>query len=163
MLILQKSGGATVPPLYLYERIDFMAEFTNSSIVNVAAGQNVPLTETAVCGKSCIVHREGAGIVTLRGITNQCKARYKVSFGANIAIPTGGTVGAITSALTINGEPLVSATATVTPAAVENYFNVFVAAFVDVPRGCCVTVAAKNTSAQAVLFANSNLIAERVG
>ena len=76
-----------------------MAEFTNSSIVNVAAGQNVPLTETAVCGKSCIVHREGAGIVTLRGITNQCKARYKVSFGANIAIPTGGTVGAITPRL----------------------------------------------------------------
>lgn len=140
-----------------------MAEFTNSNIVTVAAGQNVPLTETAVCGKNCIVHREGAGIVTLRGITNQCKARYKVSFGANIAIPTGGTVGAITSALTINGEPLSSATAMVTPAAVENYFNVFVAAFVDVPSGCCVTVAAKNTSAQAVLFANSNLIAERVG
>lgn len=140
-----------------------MAEFTNSNIVTVAVGQNVPLTETAACGKSCIVHQEGAGIVTLRGITNQCKARYKVSFGANIAIPTGGTVGAITSALTINGEPLSNATATVTPAAVENYFNVFVAAFVDVPRGCCVTVAAKNTSAQAVLFANANLIAERVG
>lgn len=101
--------------------------------------------------------------MTLRGITNQCKARYKVGFGANIAIPTGGTVEAITAALAINGEPLVSATAMVTPAAVENYFNVFVAAFVDVPRGCCVTVAAKNTSAQAVLFANSNLIAERVG
>lgn len=163
MLILQKKRRGNSPAAILYERIDFMAEFTNSSIVNVAAGQNVPLTETAVCGKSCIVHREGAGIVTLRGITNQCKARYKVSFGANIAIPTGGTVGAITSALTINGEPLVSATATVTPAAVENYFNVFVSAFVDVPRGCCVTVAAKNTSAQAVLFANSNLIAERVG
>lgn len=140
-----------------------MAEFTNANTVSVEAGQNVPLTETAVAGKGCVVHREGAGIVTLRGITNQCKARYKVSFGANIAIPTGGTVGAITSALTINGESLSSATATVTPAAVENYFNVFVAAFVDVPRGCCVTVAAKNTSAQAVLFANSNLIAERVG
>lgn len=140
-----------------------MAEFVNQNIVTVSSNQGVPLTTTAVSGKQCIVHRDGSSQVTLRGITNQCKARYKVSFGANIAIPTGGTVGAITSALTINGEPLVSATATVTPAAVENYFNVFVAAFVDVPRGCCVTVAAKNTSAQAVLFANSNLIAERVG
>lgn len=139
-----------------------MAEYTNSSIVTVAAGQNVPLTETAICGKGCIVHREGAGIVTLRGLTNQCKARYKVSFGANIAIPTGGTVEAITAALAINGEPLTSATATVTPAAVENYFNIFVAAFVEVPRGCCLTVAAENTSTQAILFANSNLIAERV-
>lgn len=139
-----------------------MAEYTNSAIVTVAAGQNVPLTETAVAGKPCIVHREGAGIVTLRGLTNQCKARFRVSFGANIGIPTGGTVEAITAALAINGEPLTSATATVTPAAVENYFNIFVAANVNVPKGCCLTIAAENTSAQAVNFANSNLIVERV-
>nr|DAH47814.1 MAG TPA: hypothetical protein [Caudoviricetes sp.] len=139
-----------------------MAEFTASSIQAVAAGQNVPLTETAVAGKACVVHREGAGIVTLRGLTNQCKARYKVSFGGNIAVPTGGTVEAITVALAINGEPLASTTATVTPAAVENYFNIYVAAFVEVPRGCCVTVAARNTSTQTINFANSNLIVERV-
>lgn len=138
-----------------------MAEYTNSSIVSIAAGQNVPLTETAVSGGSCIVHREGAGIVTLRGQTSQCRARYKVSFGANIAIPTGGTVEAITVALALNGEALANTTATVTPAAVENYFNIYVAAFVEVPKGCCVTVAARNTSTQAVEFANSNLIVER--
>jgi hypothetical protein len=139
-----------------------MAEYTNSSIVAVDAGQNVPLTETAVSGKSCVVHREGAGIVTLRGLTNQCKARYKISFGGNIAVPTGGTVEAITAALAINGEALASTTATVTPAAVENYFNIYVAAFVEVPRGCCATVAVKNTSTQTINFANSNLIIERV-
>lgn len=139
-----------------------MAEYTNSSIVSIAAGRNVPLTETAVSGSSCIVHREGAGVVTLRGQTSQCRARYKVSFGANIAIPTGGTVEAITAALALNGEALASATATVTPAAVENYFNIYVSAFVEVPKGCCVTVAARNTSTQAVEFANSNLIVERV-
>lgn len=139
-----------------------MAEFSNSNTVSVASGQNLPLTETAVAGPSCIVHREGAGIVTMRGLTNQCRARFKVSFGGNIAIPTGGTVEAISVALAINGEPLTSATAIVTPAAVENYFNVFVAAFIEVPRGCCVTVALKNTSTQAVSIANSNLIVERV-
>lgn len=139
-----------------------MAEFTNANTVTVAAGQNLPLTETAVKGPACIVHREGAGIVTLRGLTNQCKARFKVSFGGNIAVPTGGTAGAISVALAIACEPLTSATAIVTPAAVENYFNVFVAAFIEVPRGCCVTVAVKNTSAQAVSIANSNLIVERV-
>nr|DAL75441.1 MAG TPA: hypothetical protein [Caudoviricetes sp.] len=139
-----------------------MAEFTNPNIVTVSAGENLPLTETAVKGPACIVHREGAGIVTLRGLTNQCKARFKVSFGGNIAVPTGGTAGAISVALAIAGEPLNSATAIVTPAAVENYFNVFVAAFIEVPRGCCVTVAVKNTSTQAVGIANSNLIVERV-
>lgn len=140
-----------------------MAEFTSSAIQTVAAGENLPLTETAVKGSSCVVHREGAGIVTLRGLTNgQCFARFKVSFGGNIAIPTGGTVGPISVALAVGGESLTSATAIVTPAAVENFFNVFVAAFIEVPRGCCVTVAVKNTSTQAVSIANSNLIVERV-
>lgn len=139
-----------------------MAEFSNSSIALVSAGQNVPLTETAVNSKPCIVHRAGAGLVTLRGLTNQCRALYKVSYGGNIAIPTGGTVGAITAALAVNGEALNSATAIVTPAAVENYFNVYVSAQVSVPKGCCVTVAMKNTSAQAVNFANSNLTVERI-
>ena len=129
-----------------------LAEFTNSNIVSVASGQNVPLTETAVNSKPCIAHREGSGQVTLRGLTNQC----------NIAIPTGGTVEAITAALSINGEALASATATVTPAAVENYFNIYVSAQVCVPKGCCVTVGMRNTSTQAVNFANSNLTVERV-
>lgn len=139
-----------------------LAEFTNSNIVAVASGQNVPLTETAVNSKPCIVHREGSGLVTLRGLTNQCRAVFKISYGGNIAIPTGGTVEAITAALSINGEALASATATVTPAAVENYFNIYVSAQVCVPKGCCVTVGMRNTSTQAVNFANSNLTVERV-
>ena len=135
-----------------------MAEYINAGIVTVPAGQNVPMIATAACGKPCIVHREGSGLVTLRGLTQH----FKVSFGANIAVPTGGTVGAITTALAVNGEALNGATATVTPAAVENYFNVYVSAIVEVPRGCCVTVAAKNTSAEAVSFSNSNLTIDRV-
>ena len=139
-----------------------LAEFTNSNIVSVASGQNVPLTETAVNSKPCIVHREGSGLVTLRGLTNQGRALYRVSYGGNIAIPTGGTVEAITAALAINGEALASATATVTPAAVENYFNIYVSAQICVPKGCCVTVGMQNTSTQAVNFANSKLTVERV-
>ena len=139
-----------------------MAEFTSTTIQTVAAGQNLPLTETAIKGSNCINHRAGAGNVTLRGLTNQCKALFKVSFGGNIAIPTGGTVGAISVALAVGGEALNSATATVTPAAVDQYNNVFTAVFVEVPRGCCVTVALKNTSTQAISIANSNLIVERV-
>lgn len=167
--ILDQRGGTIAPPLFLtvsnsthLERNDFMAEFTNANIQTIAAGQNVPLTETAVSTKPCIVHREGSGLVTLRGLTNQCKAVFKISYGGNIAIPTGGTVEAITAALSINGEALSSATATVTPAAVENYFNIYVSAQVCVPKGCCVTVGMRNTSTQAVNFANSNLTVERV-
>ena len=139
-----------------------MAEFTNASIVTIASGQNVPFTETAINSKPCIVHREGAGIVTLRGLTDQCKARFRVGFGATISIPTGGTVEAISTAIALTGEPLNSATATVTPAAVENFFNIFVSAIVEVPRGCCLTVAAENTSTQAVSFANANFTVDRI-
>lgn len=140
-----------------------MAEFTSVATQTVAVGQNLPLTETAAKATACIVHRAGSGLVTLRGLTSgQCRARFKVSFGGNIAIPTGGTVGPVSVALSVGGEALNSATAIVTPAAVENYFNVFVAAFIEVPRDCCLTVAVKNTGTQAVNIANSNLIVERV-
>lgn len=139
-----------------------MAEYTNTNIVTIAAGQNVPLTETAVKGNACVCHREGAGNVTLRGQTTQCRALYRVSFGGNIAIPEGGTAEAIAVALSVDGEPLASATATVTPAAAEDYFNVYVSVLVAVPRGCCVTVAAANTSTQAISVANANLIVDRV-
>lgn len=140
-----------------------MAEFTSVTTQTVAVGQNLPLTETAAKAPACIVHRAGSGLVTLRGLTSgQCRARFKVSFGGNIAIPTGGAVGPVSVALSVGGEALNSATAIVTPAAVENYFNVFVAAFIEVPRGCCLTVAVKNTGTQAVNIANSNLIVERV-
>lgn len=139
-----------------------MAEYTGVFVQQVAAGQNVLFNETPVCGSNCIVHREGSGIVTLRGVTNQCRARYKVSFGGNIAIPTGGTVGPISIAISLDGEALGSATATVTPAAVEDFFNVFTAVFVEVPRGCCATIAVKNVNTQTIELQNANLIVTRV-
>lgn len=141
-----------------------MPEFTNATVQTVAAGQNVLFSETPVgCSKGYAAHREGSGIVTLRGITSgQCRARYKVTFGGNIAVPTGGTAGSISVALAINGEALSSSVATVTPAAVEEYFNVFAPAYIDVDRGCCVSLSVKNVSAQAINVANPNLIVERV-
>ena len=128
----------------------------------VAENQNVLFTDSITCGNCSITHRDGSGIITLRGTTNQCRARYKVTFGGNIAIPTGGTVEAISLGLAIDGEALGSSTMIVTPAAVEEYFNVFGAMFIDVPKGCCLTVSIQNTSAQSVLVQNANLIIERV-
>ena len=139
-----------------------MAEFTNVFVQQIAANGNAVFSETPVSGSNCIVHRDGSGIITLRGMTNQCRARYKVVFGGNIAIPTGGAVGPISVAIAVEGEALGSATAVVTPAAVEDFFNVFAAAFIEVPRGCCVTVAVKNTSTETIKKENANVIVERV-
>lgn len=140
-------------------------ELTATTAQTVAAGANVLFTDTPVgCNRGYVVHREGAGITTLRGICTGCSrfARYRVAFYGNISIPTGGTVEAISIALSLGGEALPATTATVTPAAVENAFNVAAAAFIDVPAGCCVNLAVKNISPQAITAANSNLIIERV-
>lgn len=139
-----------------------MPEYTSNAVQTVAANQNVIFTETPVrCTTGNVVHREGSGIATLRGITNQCRARYRVSFGANIAVPTGGTAGAISLALAISGEALPASTATVTPAAVNEYFNVYKETFIDVPRGCCVTVSVKNVNAIPINVQNANMIITR--
>lgn len=142
-----------------------MAEFTSNAVQEVGVGQNVLFTETAVpCNRGYIIHREGSGIVTLRGIVNNpngCFARYKVFFGGNIAIPTGGSTDPISIALAIDGETVPTSSSIVTPAAVGDYWNVSESLYVTVPRGCCYTIAVENTSDQAINIQNANLIVER--
>ena len=137
-------------------------EITANAIQTVAANANVIFTDTTVCGNCSIMHREGSGLVTLRGLTNQCRARFRVSFGGNIAIPTGGTVGPISLAIAIDGEAVATTTMISTPAAVEEYQNVFSAIFLDIPRGCCSQISLKNISDQDIEIQNANLIIERV-
>lgn len=139
-----------------------MAEFTAVANQTVALNQNVLFTDEPVCGSCSIIHREGSGLVTLRGLTKQCRARFRVFFSGNIAIPTGVTVGPISLAIASNGEAINSTDMIVTPAAVNQYFNVAGGVFLDVPSGCCVQVSVKNTSTAAVDVQNANLIVERV-
>lgn len=144
-----------------------MAEFTNIDLQTVGIGQNVIFDETPICPTRCITHREGSGIVRIQGNSNnnygnvQKRARYLVAFSGNIQIPTGGTVEEISVAIAIDGEPLLSTQMIVTPAAVEEFFNVSAQAYVDVPCGCCVTVAVENTSTQPIEVQNANLIVVR--
>ena len=123
---------------------------------------NIVFTETPVGDGRTVLHREGSGIITLRGSGTQCRARYKVTFNANLAVPTGETVGAIQAALSLQGEPLASTTMIVTPAAVEEYFNVAATAFIEVPCGCCQTLGVRNTSAIPISVQNANIVVERV-
>lgn len=140
-------------------------ELTANAVQNVTAGQNVLFTDTPVkCNRGYVVHRDGSGLVTLRSPCNGCAsiARYKVLFVGNISIPTGGTVGPISVALSLGGEAIPTTTATVTPTVVNAAFNVATSAFVDVPRGCCATLSVRNISTEAIDVANANLMIERV-
>ena len=138
-------------------------EITANAVQTVTENGNVVFTNTSIAGSSCIVHRQGSGLVTLRGLTNgQCRARFRVTFGGNVAIPTGGTVGPVTVAIAINGEPIQTSEMIVTPAAVNEYFNVYRSMFLDVPRGCCSQVSVENLTGGSILVQNANLTIERV-
>ena len=139
-----------------------MAEFTAIALTEVAENQNILFTETPIAATKGILHREGSGIVRVSGNGSQCRARYLVSFSGNVQIPTGGTVGEISLSIAIDGEPLASTQMIVTPAAVENLFNVSAQAYIDVSYGCCSTIAVQNTSDQTIEVQNANLIVVRV-
>lgn len=140
-----------------------MAQFTEVAVQEVASLQNVLFSDTPIsCNRGCVLHRIGSGIFTLRGAGNQCRTRYRVSFGANVAIPEGGTVGPISLALALDGENLGEATAIVTPAAAGNFFNVYVSTFIDITGYCCANVSVKNIGDAPIDVQNANLIIERV-
>lgn len=140
-----------------------MAKFTAIPLQTVAENQNVQFSDAIRCHHGYVLHAPGSGLVTIRGIASgQRFARYRITFTANIQIPADGTVEAISLALAVDGEPLGSATAIVTPAAIQELWNVSVTDIVDVPCGCCVSVAVRNTSEQAIEVQNSNLIIERI-
>ena len=139
------------------------AEYSAVAVQTVAVDENVLFSNGSRCGKKGFIqHRDDSGLFTLRGARN-CNAVYRVSFGANIAIAEGGTVEPISVALTINGETLVNALATVTPTVAEAFFNVSVTTFIEIPCGCCVTVSVENVSdTTAIDITNANVIFDRV-
>ena len=137
-------------------------EIIANAVQTVAANQNVYFTDEITSGTYAMEHRDGSGLVTLRGLTNtQCRARFRVHFGANIAISTGGTVEPISLAIALDGETTPSTIMTITPAAVGNFFNVSASIFIDIPKGCCSHISVRNISTQPIDVQNANLIVER--
>lgn len=142
-----------------------MAEFTYNPVQLVQPNQSVILNDSIPCNKGYVIHRNESGLVTLRGIVNNpcsCFARYQVTFNGNIAVPEGGTAGQISVALSIDGEPILTSQAIVTPAAVGNYFNVTSTAIITAPKGCCINVSVDNTSTAAINVQNANLTVTRI-
>lgn len=138
-------------------------EITSNAAQTVAVNQAVLFTETAVAGNMSMIHREGSGLVGLRGLPNgQLRARFLVEFGANVAVPTDETVGPVILAIAINGEPVVTSSMISTPAAVEQYNNVSASLYIDVPIGCCSQISVENAGTIPVSVQNANLIVERV-
>lgn len=127
-----------------------MAEFTRNALQTVQPNNPVLLDTVIGCNKGYVYHRPGSGIVTLRGVaSNPCAkfARYKVFFKGNIALSEGATVGPISVAVTIDGEPDVVSTSISTPAAVGDFNAAVAVGEYDVPIGCCWNIAVENVLA----------------
>ncbi len=148
-----------------------MAEYSANAVQTVNPGESIIFTESPVpCNRGLIRHRDDTGSFLLSGYVpyNGCcrcrqkdSANYLVDFGANIAIPTGGTVGPISVAIAIDGTTIPSSTMISTPAAVEEYFNISRAINAQIWRGCCETISVRNTSDQPILVQNANIIITR--
>lgn len=122
-----------------------MAEYlTTDAVQSVALNTPIPFIDSIPCNKGYVFHQNGTGIFVLRGIVNNpssCFARYELDFTANISIPTGGAITPIATAITVSGENRDGSRSIFTPTVVDEYGNVTSRATVDVPKGCCFTVA----------------------
>ena len=122
-----------------------MAEYlTRDAVETVALNTAIPFVDSIPCNRGYVFHQSGTGIFVLRGIVNNptaCFARYNIEFTANIAIPEGGAITPVATAIVVSGESRDGSRSIFTPAAVDEYGNVTSRAIVDVPKGCCFTVA----------------------
>ena len=121
-----------------------MAEFvTRDGTETVALNAPIPFGNSIPCKKGYVIHNNNTGIFVLRGIVNNptsCFARYNVVFTGNVAIPTGGAITPIATAIVVSGESRDGSRSIYTPTVVDSYGNVTSRATIDVPRGCCFTV-----------------------
>lgn len=148
-----------------------MAEYLANAVQVVELNQPVIFTASIPCNKGYVYHEDETGIFILKGVTNNCFARYQITFNGNIAVPTGGTVGPIAVAVTINGESRPTSRAIFTPAAVDEYGNVTSTAIVTVPKGCCFSMSVRavsgvteptDTPAPAINVINASLVVNRI-
>ena len=149
-----------------------MAEYLANPVQDVALNSPILFTASIPCAKGYVYHEDETGIFILRGVTNNCFARYQVTFNGNIAIPTGGAVTPISVAIAVNGEPRLTSRAISTPAAVDEYGNITSTALITVPKGCCFSCSvryvdattddAATTPTPTIEVQNSNLVINRV-
>lgn len=149
-----------------------MAEYLANAVQNVALNSPVLFNASIPCRKGYVYHEDETGIFILRGITNNCFARYQVTFNGNIAIPEGGAVTPIALAVAVDGEPRLTSRAIFTPAAVDEYGNVTSTALITVPKGCCFSLSVRYVDATTddatvtptplIEVQNANLVINRV-
>lgn len=144
-----------------------MAEWSNSTDQTVNPGESIVFSTTvSPVQNGNVFHRDNTGEFLLSGgprrngccccTRNNNTKEVLTYFGANIAIPEGGTVGAISVAIAVDGATVPFTTMTETPAAVNEFSNVSRVATIPIFRGCCQSVTIRNISDQPIIVNNPN-------
>ena len=149
-----------------------MAEYLANAVQSVSLNSPIIFNASIPCNKGFVYHEDETGIFTLCGKTNNCFARYQVTFNGNIAIPEGGAITPISVALVVQGEQRPTSRAIFVPAAVDTYGNVTSTALITIPKGCCFSLAVEyvdattddpvTTPTPTINVQNSNLVIARV-
>ena len=148
------------------------AEYLANALQLVNLNSPVLFTASIPCTKGYIYHEDETGIFILKGCTNNCFARYQVTFNGNIAVPEEGELTPIAVSVAVNGEPRVTSEAIFTPQAVDEFGNVTSTAIITVPKGCCFSMSVRYVDATAADVAtdptptiqvqNANLVIDRI-
>ena len=149
-----------------------MAEYLANAVQDVSLDNPILFNASIPCNKGYVFHEDETGVFILKGCTNNCFARYQVTFNGNIAIPEGGALTPIAICIVVNGEPRLTSRAIFVPAEVDQYGNVTSTAIITVPKGCCFSVGVRyvdattddpaTTPTPTIEVQNSNLVINRV-
>ena len=148
-----------------------MSEYVYNELQSVDLNDPLLFNDSIPCPRGNVFHNSGDGIFILKGNTNNCFARYQLTFNGNVSLPAGATVTPVALAIAVNGEPRTTSRAIFTPAAVDEYGNVTSTAIVTVPRGCCFSASIRAVSgvtnatdepAPTINVINANLVINRI-
>lgn len=149
-----------------------MSEYVYNELQSVDLNNPLLFNNSIPCPRGNVFHNSGDGIFSLKGNTNNCFARYRVTYNGNVSTPDGGVAGTpIAVAIAVNGEPRPTSRAIFTPQAVDEYGNVTSTAIITVPRGCCFSLSVRavsgitdgtTTPAPTINVINSNLVIDRI-
>ena len=149
-----------------------MAEYLAVAPQNVALNAPVVFTASIPCNKGCVYHEDETGIFILKGKTDNCFARYQLTFNGNISVPEDGVLTPIGLAIAVEGEARPSSLAVFTPQAVDELGNVTATALVTIPKGCCFSASIRYVDATSldpateptpvINVQNANLVITRV-
>lgn len=141
----------------------------------IPAGQSAVFTAIVVpCRQGRVQFRLGTGNIELAGRSGinsvaSCPCQrnntvnYKATFGANIAVPTGGTAETISVGIAVNGEVLQDSIMQSTPAAVEQFNAVAKSLTIPILKGCCQSVTVENNSTQDIAMQNAIITIDFLG